>query len=244
MGELHLEILRNRMQREFNVSARFGRPRVSYRETVAAPGQGVGEFDRRIGETQVTGHARIEVLARPREPGTRGVQPVEVELAGSGALLPPALQRIARDSLVDVCSAGGPSGYPVIDVRVRVLDVKLSDAPDRSVPLLAALTMALRKAFATARMLLLEPVMRLEVRAPEESVGTVIKDLGTRRAEIRETAASPPFTLVRAFVPLAELFGYSTQMRSLTQGRGSFAMEPYDYQPVPEQVAAQEDAFA
>ena len=244
MGELHLEILRNRMQREFNVSARFGRPRVSYRETVAAPGEGVGEFDRRIGEVQVTGHARLEVRGRPREPATRGMVPVEVELAGTAATLPPQLQRIARDALVDVCSAGGPNGYPVIDVRIRVLEVKLSDAPDRSVPLLASLTMALRKAFSTARMLLLEPVMRLEVRAPEESVGTVIKDLGTRRSEIHETAASPPFTLVRAYVPLAELFGYSTQVRSLTQGRGSFSMEPYDYQPVPEQVAANEDAFA
>ena len=241
MGELHLEILRNRMQREFNVSARFGRPRVSYRETVVTRGEGAGEFDRRIGEAQVTGQARVEVLPRPREAGTRGLPPVEVELAGRAAQLPPPLQRLARESLADVCSAGGPSGYPVLDVRARVLDVVLSDAPDRSAPLLGALTMAVRKAFADARMMLLEPVMRLEVRVPEEFVGNVIKDLGTRRAEIRETVPIPPVSLVRAFVPLAELFGYSTQVRSLTQGRGSFTMEPYDYQPVPEQVARREE---
>jgi elongation factor G len=241
MGELHLEVVRNRMQREFNVRARFGRPRVSYRETVLRTGRAVGDFDRRIGDAQVTGRAEVEVAVRPRPPGIRGAPPVELELAGTVLGLSQDLQRITREAVLSACSGGGPRGYPMMDVRARVLSVALSDAPDPSVPLLAAVTLAMRRAFAAAGTALLEPVMRLDVRAPEESVGSVIKDLGARRAEIRETALAGPFALVRALVPLAEMFGYSTQVRSLTQGRGSFSMEPFDYQPVPERVADRQD---
>jgi elongation factor G len=241
MGELHLEVIRNRMQREFNVRARFGRPRVSYRETVLGAGRAVGEFDRRIGDAQVSGRAEIEVGIRQRAPGVRGAPPVELELAGNLLALPQELQRITREGVLSACSGGGPRGYPMMDVRVRVVSVTLSEAPDPSVPLMASVTLAMRHAFAAAGTVLLEPVMRLDVRTPEEFVGSVIKDLGTRRAEIRETALARPFALVRALVPLAEMFGYSTQVRSLTQGRGSFSMEPFDYQPVPERVAERQE---
>jgi elongation factor G len=237
MGELHLEILANRMQREFNVRARFGRPRVAYRETAAEPGHGVGEFDRRMGDVQVTARAVVEIAPRPRPPGARGWPPVEITLAAEITQLPAALQQAARRVLADVCTAGGPNGYPVVDLSARVVQLQLSDAPDPSIPLLAALTMAMRRAFARTRMSLLEPVMRLEVRTPEEFLGNVVRDLSTRRAEIRETGLQGRVAAVRALVPLAEMFGYSTQVRSLTQGRGSFAMEPYDYHPVPEEVA-------
>ncbi len=237
MGELHLEVLRNRMQREFNVAARFGRPRVSYRETVLGTGQGTGQFDKRMGDVQVSARATVEVSPRPRTPGERGVAPVETELAGSAALLAPALQREAHEILLGGCSAGGGYGYPVVDVKARVLDVQLGEPPDPMVPLLASLTMALRQAFTDARSVVLEPVMRLEVRVPEEFLGTVVKDLGARRAEIRETTLVGAFAVIRGFVPLAEMFGYSTQIRSLTQGRGSFSLEPFDYQPVPDHIA-------
>src|SRR5262249_16152803 len=140
--------------------------------------------------------------------------------------------------------AGGPNGFPVVDISARVLELELSDAPDPSVPLLAALTMAMRRAFAETRMLLLEPVMRLEVRTPEEFLGNVVRDLSTRRAEVRETAIQTRLAAVRALVPLAEMFGYSTQLRSLTQGRGAFAMEPFDYQPVPDHVTNRQGSFA
>jgi elongation factor G len=240
MGELHLEILGNRMQREFNVHARFGRPRVAYRETVAERGEGVGEFDRRIGDMQVSARATVEIAPRARPPGTRGWPPVEVGIATGAVSVSPALQQAARQVLFDVCSAGGPNGYPVVDLSARILQMFLSDAPDPSVPLLASLTMAMRRAFAETRMLLLEPVMRLEVRAPHECLGAVVRDLGARRAEIRETAHAGPMASLRALVPLAEMFGYSTQVRSLTQGRGSFSMEPFDYQPVPEHVASRQ----
>jgi elongation factor G len=118
-----------------------------------------------------------------------------------------------------------------VDVKVNVLDFRHNDPPDLSVPLLGTLTLALREAIAQAQTIVLEPVMDLEVRVPDEFLGAIMKDLGSRRTEIRETEIVDGVSLIRGLVPLAEMFGYSTQMRSLTQGRGSFSMEPFDYQP-------------
>jgi elongation factor G len=156
-------------------------------------------------------------------------------------MLPPALQREAREVLTNACTAGGAGGYAVVDVRAHVRELHLGEAPDPLVPLRAALTMALRRALSEAGTTLLEPVMRLEVRVPDAFVGAVIRDLGARRAEVRETTPAGGAALVRAFVPLAEMFGYSTELRSLTQGRGSFSMEPFDFQPVPDHVVRRDD---
>ena len=231
MGELHLEVTRNRMQREFNVPAFFGRPRVSYRETVTARGVGKGEFEKRISDVLVSGRATVEILPRPRPAGDRSQPPVEVDLAQVSRVLSSALEREAHDVLMRGCNSGGSHGFPVVDVKVRVLEFRHNDPPDPSVPLLGTLTLALREAISQAQTIVLEPVMSLEVRTPDESLGPIMKDLGSRRTEIRETELLAGFAIVRGLVPLAEMFGYSTQMRSLTQGRGSFSMEPYDYQP-------------
>jgi len=231
MGELHLEVTRNRMQREFNVPAFFGRPRVSYRETATARGVGRGEFEKRISDVLVSGRAAVEILPRPRPEGDRSMPPVEVDLSKISRVLSSALEREAHEILLRGCNSGGLHGFPVVDVKVCVLDFRHNDPPDPSVPLMGTLTLALREAIAEAQTIVLEPVMSLEVRAPDDCLGAVMKDLGARRAEIRETELLPGFAVVRGLVPLAEMFGYSTQMRSLTQGRGSFSMEPYDYQP-------------
>ena len=231
MGELHLEVIRNRMQREFNVPAFFGRPRVSYRETVTARGVGKGEFEKRISDVLVSGRAAVEILPRPRPAGDRSLPPVEVDLSQVTRVLSSALEREAHDILIRGCNSGGSHGFPVVDVKVRVLEFRHNDPPDPSVPLLGTVTLALREAIAQAQTIVLEPVMSLEVRTPDECLGPIMKDLGSRRAEIRETELLAGFAIVRGLVPLAEMFGYSTQMRSLTQGRGSFSMEPYDYQP-------------
>jgi elongation factor G len=231
MGELHLEVTRNRMQREFNVEAFFGRPRVSYRETIVSRGVGKGEFEKRISDILFSGRAAVEVLPRPRQPGDRSLPPVEVDISRIVRLLSPALQREAQEILLRGCNSGGSHGYPVVDLKVQVLDFRHNDPPDPAVPLLGTLTLALREAIAQAQTIVLEPVMNLEVRAPEDCLGPLMKDLGARRAEIRETELMSAVAVVRGLVPLAEMFGYSTQMRSLTQGRGSFSMEPYDYQP-------------
>jgi elongation factor G len=231
MGELHLEVTRNRMQREFNVAAFFGRPRVSYRETVMARGVGKGEFEKRISDVLVSGRAVLEILPRPRPAGDRTLPPVEVDVSGISKMLTAALEREAQEILIRGCNSGGSHGFPIVDVKMRVLEFRHNDPPDPVIPLLGTLTMALREAIAQAQTLVLEPVMTLEVRTPDDCLGGIMKDLGSRRTEIRETDLQGGFAIVRGLVPLAEMFGYSTQMRSLTQGRGSFSMEPFDYQP-------------
>jgi elongation factor G len=231
MGELHLEVTRNRMQREFKIPAFFGRPRVSYRETVLSRGTGKGEFDKRISDVHVTGKAVVEVLPRPRSLGDQSLPPVEVDISRIERLLHPALQNEAREVLLRGCNSGGSHGYPVVDLKIIVLEFRHNDPPDISIPLMGTLTLALREAMAHAQTVVLEPVMNLEVRSPSDCLGALMKDLGARRAEIRETDSQGNTSVIRGFVPLAEMFGYSTQMRSLTQGRASFSMEPFDYQP-------------
>ena len=230
MGELHLEVTRNRMQREFNITAHFSRPRVSYRETVTGRGTGRGEFDKRIGDNQVSGRAVVEILPRPRPLGDRTLPPFEIDLSPVARLLTSALQRDVEVLLQTNCNSGGASGYPLLDVIVRLLDFRTNDPPDPAIPLLASVTMAMRNALAEAGTVVLEPVMSLEIRTPEDSLGPVLKDLGSRRAEIHETDLAGSVAVVRGLVPLAEMFGYSTHIRSMTQGRGSFSMEPFDYQ--------------
>jgi elongation factor G len=219
------------MQREFNVAAFFGRPRVSYRETITQRGAGKGEFEKRISDVLVTGRAAVEILPRPRTPGDRSLPPVEVDISRISKLLSSSLEREAQEILLRGCNSGGSHGYPVVDVKVNVLEFRHNDPPDPAVPLLGTLTLALREAIAQAQTIVLEPVMDLEVRVPDEFLGAIMKDLGSRRAEIRETDMAGGAAVVRGLVPLSEMFGYSTQMRSLTQGRGSFSMEPFDYQP-------------
>ncbi|NJN64098.1 MAG: elongation factor G [Acidobacteria bacterium] len=233
MGELHLDVLRNRMQREFNVDARFGRPRVSYRETVRGEGRGEGRFEKRIGDAVVWARAVAIVEPRPREAGDRVLAPVEIVLGGPILAFSEAVRAEISDIALSACGSGS-IGYPVIDARVRVMELEIGETPDPRLPIGASLTMALRHAFEAAGTLLLEPIMRLEVRTPESTLGTVVKDLSSRRAEIRETAVHGEMTFVRGFAPLAEMFGYSTQLRSLTQGRGTFTLEPFDYAPSPD----------
>jgi elongation factor G len=235
MGELHLEIIRDRMQRDFNVTARFGRPRVSYRETVRGAAEAQAVFDKRVGDAQLYGKASVRLEPRPRKSGDRSVPPVEVD-AGACSHLPPDQLEEVISLLRNSCEAGGSFGYPVVDARVSVVSLEIGDAPDPRVPIGAALSMAMRNAFAEVESVVLEPIMRIEVRVPEDYLGVVVKDLSARRAEIQQTGLMGNFAFVRGYTPLAEMFGYSTDLRSITQGRGNFSMEPFDYAPVPDHI--------
>lgn len=240
MGELHLEVIQKRMERDFNVSARFGRPRVSYRETIVESGRGDATFDKVLGEARVFARAVVEVEPRPRDPEGPVVPPVEVEVAGAVSGLSAELQAEALDLLRSGCLAGGTMGYPMMDVRARLERIEIGECADPLVPLGAAISLALHDAFAHSGTSLLEPIMKLEARVPEDGLGAVVKDLGSRRAEIQETGLIGNLAFVRGTVPLSEMFGYSTSLRSKTQGRGSFSLELYDYRVVPERVLRQD----
>ncbi|MCX7597654.1 MAG: elongation factor G [Armatimonadetes bacterium] len=227
MGELHLEIVVDRMRREFGVDARVGKPMVSYRETVLGSAVADVEFDRILaGKRHRVG---LAVRVASASGGQNSARFGRIESDVPAVLLDAAVAAI-RDSF----DAGPLAGYPVLGVDA-VVERVLYD-PDNSTELAfrSAASQAFREAYLSARPALLEPVMRVEVVTPEAHMGDVVNDLNARRADIREIRASAGNTqTIVAFVPLANVFGYSTVLRSLTQGRGTYTMQPERYDPVP-----------
>ncbi len=232
MGELHIEITKNRLEREFKVKASFGTPRVSYRETVAATVEGEDEFHRIV--AGATHRARVRVRLEP----IGGFAAPEIESRVNPASLPPALMPVLLDTLTGAATGGGTHGYPVVGVRVTALDAEVGDQAQPEPALAAAAAAAFRKALESGGVVVLEPYMKIEIRTPEDHLGAVVRHLGGRRASVEETAVVRQGRLVHAVAPLAELFGYSTALRSLTQGRASFSMEPLDYRPLPPSLQA------
>ncbi len=230
MGELHLEILADRLKREFGVEGRISRPRVSYRETITMRAEAEGLFDRETGGHSHFAHVKLEV------------EPVE---AGEGFIFENALpEEVLRDEFVDAVRQGCQEamesgvlvGYPMVDVKVRLLDAKFVEDTASELAFKVAGTKAFSEAVDRAEPVLLEPLMDLEVVAPEEYTGDVMSDLNARGAEIRKMSSrAGDIRAIRAFVPLAKMFGYATQLRSLTQGRGMFTMEFKRYAQVDQQ---------
>ncbi|TKJ28921.1 MAG: elongation factor G [Chloroflexi bacterium B3_Chlor] len=222
MGELHLEVLVDRMLREFRVSANVGKPQVSYRETITTPVRTEGRFVRQTGGHGQYGHVWLEL-----EPLTKGEGYIFVDETSNGVIPKeyiPAVDQGVRESM----ESGVLAGYPVVDVRVRLVDGSFHKEDSSSLSFKIAGSMALRNGVQRANPVLLEPIMKVEVVVPEESVGEVIGDLNSRRAQIEGMEAQDTLQAVRAHAPLAEMFGYATGLRSLTQGRGTFTME-FDY---------------
>ncbi len=232
MGELHLEILVDRMVREFKVKAKVGRPQVAYRETLTKAVEAEGEFSAQHGVRTL--YARVVLALEPAGRG-QGFRFVNALAPGrlSNALLG-VLERALRDAM----GGGALAGYPLVDVQVTLLDVAYEEEPGLEGALQSAAVMAFSKAAREADPVLLEPVMKIEVLAPEENTGDVMGDLNARRGEIEGIEPrSGGFQAVRGHIPLAETFGYATDLRSSTQGRGSFTMEFDYYAPVPTQVS-------
>jgi elongation factor G len=231
MGELHLEILVDRMKREFNVQANVGRPQVAYRETIKKMTEAESKYIRQTGGRGQYGHVILTV--EPQEPG-KGYEFVNRIVGG---VIPreyiPAIDKGIKEAM----TSGTLAGYPVVDVKVTVIDGSFHEVDSSEMAFKIAGSMAFKDACKKANPVILEPVMKTEVVVPEEYMGDVIGDLNSRRGKIVSMEAKNKVQHIKANVPLAEMFGYSTSLRSLTQGRGNYSMEPSHYEEVPKQIA-------
>jgi elongation factor G len=234
MGELHLEVLVDRMFREFKVDARVGKPRVSYRETITRPARGEGRFVRQTGGSGQYGHAIIEI--EPLPPDTDEDIIFENKLVGGA--IPKEFVKSVEQGIREAAQSGVMAGYPVVRVKVELVDGSYHEVDSSDLAFKIAGSMALKDAFAHAKPILLEPYMRVEVVVPEEYAGDVIGDLSARRANIGglDTRGNG-ISSVHAHAPLGEMFGYATNLRNMSQGRGSFTMEFEKYDAVPESLA-------
>jgi elongation factor G len=230
MGELHLEIIVDRMQREFGVGANVGKPQVAYRETIRAEAEGEGRFIRQTGGRGQYGHVKLRVTPLPPGGGFR------FENAVVGGVIPKEFIPAVQKGVEEAMEAGVLAGYPVCDVQVTVFDGSYHEVDSSEMAFKIAASMAFRQAVEKAQPVLLEPVMSLEVVVPEEYLGDVIGDLNARRGRIEGVELRGTTQIIRATVPLKEMFGYATELRSRTQGRGSFTMHFSRYEEAPEAV--------
>ncbi len=231
MGELHLEVLRDRMLREFKVAANAGRPMVAYRETVTASVRREFVFDRELGGRRHYAAVTLELSPRPRGAGNDVVWRVRPDV------IPPEFKDHVLEGIRDGFSTGVLANYPVVDASVAVVGGAFHPVDSSDVAFRSAASLAFRDALSAASPALLEPIMRLEISTPEEHLGDVLGDLNMRRGQIQDMAQRDAFRTVLAFVPLAELFGYATSLRSLTRGRASYTMQPDRFDLVPPAIA-------
>jgi elongation factor G len=231
MGELHLEIIVDRMLREFKVQANVGRPQVAYKETITRPAKAEGRFVRQTGGRGQYGDVWVEL--EPLEKGT-GFEFVNKIVGG---VVPREYIGPVEAGIKEAMESGVLAGYPVIDVRAILYDGSYHDVDSSEMAFKIAGSMAFKNAAGKAGPVLLEPIMRVEVTTPENFVGDVIGDLNSRRGRVEAMEPRGNIHVVKAFVPLAEMFGYATTVRSMTQGRASYSMEPSHYEQVPTSIA-------
>jgi elongation factor G len=222
MGELHLEVLVDRMLREFHVSASVGQPQVSYRETITIPVRSEGRFIRQTGGHGQYGHVWLEL-----EPLAKGKGYI-FEDATSNGVIPRQFIPAVDAGIREAMESGVLAGYPVVDVKIRLVDGSYHDEDSSALAFKIAGSMALKNGVQRGKPILLEPIMKVEAVVLEDFVGEVMADLSSRRAQIEGMEARGALQAVQAHAPLAEMFGYATGLRSLTQGRGTFTME-FDY---------------
>ena len=230
MGELHLEVLRHRLEREFRLNVRVYPPRVSYRETVEKPVEVTGVCHRNIGGQNLFAEVQIR-MERWEQKG----QPILVTAECGDALPPPYLKAVLQ-VLQEKSQGTGLLGFPLTQLKITVLGGKTHETDSNEVAFQIAAADAFEKALREAGSLILEPIMRLEVITPEEYLGDFVADLQRRRGNIEQTFQRGNMRVIEALVPMANLFGYSSAMRTLSQGRASYSMEPHSYAPAPAEV--------
>ena len=231
MGELHLEVLRDRLLREFKVQANAGKPMVAYRETLTASASATYEFDRMLGDRHHFAAVSLSV-----EPAARGAG-ISVSSKASADDIPREFLPFVLEGVRDGLSSGVLSNYPLADVSVTVTGGAFHPVDSSDIAFRSAASMAARDAASKASPALLEPLMNLEISTPEPHLGDVLADLNSRRAQVSDMSARDDLRIIRALVPLAELFGYATTLRSLSKGRASYSMEPAHFDLVPPSIA-------
>jgi elongation factor G len=232
MGELHLEIIRDRMLREFKVDANAGKPQIAYRETMTKSATGEGKLIKQSGGRGQYGHVIVNVEPRERGKG------IEIENKIVGGTIPkeyiPAVKKGIEESVLN----GILGGYPVIDLHIDIIDGSYHDVDSNELAFKLAAIFAMKDAFKRGSSILLEPIMKVEAVTPDEYQGDIMGDLNRRRGRIMSMEAKSLATSVHAEVPLAEMFGYATAIRSLSKGRASYTMEPSHFEQVPAQIVA------
>jgi elongation factor G len=230
MGELHLEVIKNRMLSEYNVDANVGAPKVSYRETIGKKVEIEGKFIQQTGGHGQYGHVWIVL-----EP-FKGDEPVTFVDDIVGGKIPKQYIRSVEKGIKETAATGVAGGYPLIDIKVSLFDGSTHPVDSSDLAFYTAASIALRKGVEMAKSILLEPVMSIEIAVPEQYMGDVISEIHSRRANIIEMDTRGNLRIIKGDVPLAEMFGYATVLRSVTQGRGTYTMEPLEYRPAPAKV--------
>ena len=231
MGELHLEIIVDRMKREFNVEANVGKPQVAYRETIRKPVKQEGKFVRQSGGRGQYGHIVIEMT--PQERGAGFIY----ESAIVGGVVPKEYVTAAGKGIEEALKNGVIAGFPVVDVKIVAVDGSYHDVDSNEMAFKIAGSMAFKEAFSKASPVLLEPIMKVEIVTPEDYLGDVMGDVSRRRGILQGSDDSPSGKLINAMVPLGEMFGYATTLRSMSQGRATFSMEFDHYAEAPANIA-------
>ncbi|MDD5341606.1 MAG: elongation factor G [Patescibacteria group bacterium] len=233
MGELHLDIIVDRMKREFKVEANVGAPQVAYKETIKGTAEAEGKYIRQTGGHGQYGHCWLRVEPRDRGAG------FEFEDDTKGGSIPREFISPIQKGVKEATTKGVIAGYPVVDIKVVVFDGSYHEVDSSEIAFQIAGSMAFQEAAKKAGLILLEPMMKVEVVTPEQFMGDVIGDLNSKRAQINELSDRSRMKIIKALVPLAEMFGYVTSLRSLTQGRATSTMEFDHYAPVPNNVTQQ-----
>ena len=230
MGELHLDIIVDRLKREFKVECNVGKPQVSYKETIRNKVRVEGKFIRQSGGRGQYGHVWLEM--EPLEPGS-GVQ---FESKIVGGVVPKEYVKPTEEGIREAAESGILAGYPVIDFKATLVDGSYHDVDSSEMAFKIAGSMAFKEGCKQGKSVILEPIMKVEITVPEEYMGDVIGDVNSRRGKMEGMEARNGMQIIRAFIPLAEMFGYATDLRSKTQGRGTYAMEPSHYEEVPKSI--------
>ena len=230
MGELHLDIIVDRLKREFKVEANVGKPQVAYKETIRNAVRVEGKFIRQSGGKGQYGHVWLEM--EPLEPG----KGIEFESKIVGGAVPKEYIKPIEAGIREAAESGILAGYPVIDFKATLVDGSYHEVDSSEMAFKIAASMAFKEGCRKAKSVILEPIMRVEVTVPEEYMGDVIGDINSRRGRMEGMEARSGEQIIRGFIPLSEMFGYATDLRSKTQGRGTYAMEPSHYEEVPKSV--------